>query len=394
MTRSLGFFAAAILTAALLARPGAAQEQEQHKPPRVEGGGAAELPPEALVMPNADLYPQPVLSSEFVDGQSKPFNDESLSYQITIRKDWKWEAVSVRGKGEEADFTAIGLVLGPVADGVPVLLQVGYRIVPREVSPEDYMEVYTEQTGFKIVKDQWGKYSGQSAYDVLARGSISGIDTVARFSLSHDGNRFFLVSGYCPLSAYPKFAKDIGVAIVSFHLLKPTGKPTVEDMVTHDVPDPAVSFTYPKSWTLTPGTNAPKGIAAFDLYNGDEKTGTIGWIRVKIAARSLYPDATANQYVNSFLEEVAASGFAFDNAVFNAPIDPGTKFLPGGRYIIFPVFKDNVVSEARLVVLPSKNAWHVLSLLSPARDRGMVEWMINKRAFEILHNSLEPKDTP
>lgn len=389
MTRPRWFPAAALLTAALLARPGVAQEPP--KPPRVEGGGTAELPAEAKVMPNADLYPKAVLASEFIDAQSKPFDDEALSYQITIRKDWKWEALSIREKGEKSDFTPIGLIRGPMADTVPVILQVGYRIVPREVSPEDFLEAYTEETGFKIVKDQWGKYSGQNAYDVLARGNISGIDTVARFSLSHDGNRFFLVSGYCPLSAYPKFAKDIGVGIVSFHLLKPTGKPSVEDMVTHDVPDPAVSFTYPKSWTLLPGKSPPKGIAAFDLYNGDEKTGTIGWIRVKIAARSLYPDATTDQYVNSFLEEVAASGFRFDNAVFNAPIDPGPKFLPGGKYIVFPVFKDNAVSEARLVVLPSKNAWYVLSLLSPARDRGMVEWMVNKRAFEILHNSLEPK---
>lgn len=368
-----------------------APAQDAPKAPRVQSDRAADLPEEAQVMPNADLYPQNVLSAEFVDAQSKPFDDESLAFQITMRKDWTWEALSVREPAGEKDFTPIASIVGPMADAAPVLLQVSYRIVSREVSPEDFMEAFADETGFKVFKDQWGKYSGLSTYDVLARGSIAGIDAIARFSLSHDGNRFFLVCGYCPVSAYPRFAKDIGVAIVSFRLLKPSGKLSVEDMVTHEMTDPAAAFTYPKSWTLVPGTSAPKGISALDLYNGDDTTGTIGWIRVKAASKSAYPEATAEQYVNSFLEEVAASGFKFDNAVFNAPIDPAPKFVAGGRYIVFPVFKENEVSEARIAVMPSQDTWFVLSLLSPARDRGLQEWMVNKRAFEILHNSLEPK---
>ncbi len=349
------------------------------------------LPAETLVMPTQDIYPQEVLNGEFVSCVSKPFDDPALSFQITSRKTWKWETLSVRVKESDVDFLPIAIVHGPDAGGVAVTLQAGYRIVEREVAVEDYLQAYAEGLGYQILKEQWGTYSDRRVYEILARTDLGGVDCLVRMALSRDHNRFFLVCGFSTASEYLNFAKEIGVALVSFHLLQPSGKQYSEEMIEQRFDAPKLSFLCPKSWLLKPAKNAPEGIAVCDLSHGSEEVGIVGWIRVKIHSRTVYPDFCAPEYLSSFREELADLKYLADVPIFNAPIEPVGKFLQGGRYIIMPATRDGKVSEIRLVILPTKDSWLVLSLLSPPRDRGPVEWMINKRAFEIVRDTLAPE---
>lgn len=349
------------------------------------------LPPETLVMPTRDIFPQEVLNGEFVNNVSKPFDDPTLAFQITARKTWKWETLRVRVKASDVDFLPIAIVHGPDAGGVAVTLQAGYRIVEREVAVEDYLEAYAQGLGYQILKEQWGTYSDRQVYEILARTDFNGVDCLVRMALSRDHNRFFLVCGFSAASEYLNFAKDIGVALVSFHLLQPTGKKYSEEVCEQRLDAPNLSFVYPKSWTAKVAKNAPKGISVCDVSHGNETAGLVGWIRVKAHSRAVYPSGAAPAYLASFREDLADAGFLPDVPIFDAPIAPSGKFLAGGRFLIMPATKDGKVSEVRLVILPTQDAWLVLSLLSPPRDRGPVEWMINKRAFEIVRDTLSPE---
>ncbi len=364
----------------------------QKTPNAAEGQKLPELPADLLVLPTAEIYPQEVLTEEFQDCQTKPFGDESLAFQITVRKSWKWETLTLRSNDSKTRFVPVCYVSGPDAGGIPVAIDASYRTIEREVDMEDYLELCAEDLGYEILKDQWGTFSGRVVYEMLCRAQIRGTDSLVRLALSHDGSRFFLVAGTCPVAGYAQYAKDIGVAVVSFRLLNPTGKAYAEEMALHKMTGAEnASFLYPKTWKLEASTRLSKGIAAFDIRHGTEEASVVGWIRVKVVARSAYPEAGAPEYVFSFFEELNKGGMVFDNPVFDAKVAGGGKFLEGGRYLILPVFAADTVSEARLVVLPTAKAWYVLSLISPTRERGILEWMVNKRAFEIIQDTLIPE---
>ncbi len=391
-----------ILTALALALPGSAQEpakdegttKPSESPNATEGDETMpDLPPETLVMPSKDIYPQEVLSSEFVDHRTVPFDDRALEFTFTCRKTWTWHGLSVPSKEDELDFVPLAFVSGPETAEAPSIIQVGYRLCEREVDLQDYLEAYCELLGYKILKAQWCNYSGRTVYDVLVRTKARGIDSLARLALSRDGQRLFLVSGICASAGYPQLAKEIGVAVVSFELVNPSGKAYCEEMKEHKMTEPVkASFTYPGSWTLKAAAKCPAGIGVVDIRHGDAEVGAIGWIRLKVVDRATYPKVGADENVLALADEMTEQGFVFGKPLFSgAPAVQDGKFLEGGRVLIYPVSKGDIKSEVRLVVVPTKKAWFVLSLLTPQRPSGMMPWMVNKRAYEIVYETLKPE---
>lgn len=377
-----------LLLAVTLAALPVSAEEPAVPPAQPAQAARPPLPPELLVLPTTELHPQAVLDNEFVNFVSKPFDDPLLEFQVTARKAWKWEKIEVRVKESEVDFLPIAMIHGPEAAGIDVTIQAGTRIVEREVAMEDYLQSYAEGLGYRILREQWGTYSDRQVYELLARTDFNGVDCLVRMALSRDHKRYFLVCGFCAASEYANFAKDLGVAVVSFKQLKPTGNPYSEEMVRQALSPTKVAFLFPRSWTAKPAASPPDGMAVCDLTHGSEEKGVAGWIRVKSVSRTTYPKAGAADHLAGLREELGDLGFTTDTAVFDGPVEPAKSFEAGGRFVIFPATRDGRLNEVRAVFLPTRDAWLVLTLLTPAHELGPIEWMINKRAFEIVRDTL------
>ena len=148
-----------------------------------------------------------------------------------------------------------------------------------------------------------------------------------------------------------------------------------------------VRFKYPQSWTLAEAKAAPAGVAAFDLRQGSAATGLVGLIRVKVLSREHFAGATADDLVKSWGAEMTEAGVELGKPAYDADLEPEAGFA-GGCYLLIPARVGGQADEARLLVLSTRDAWVVVSMLGPVRERGAMEWMVVKRAFEVVHDTL------
>ena len=131
----------------------------------------------------------------------------------------------------------------------PLEIDVRMTVLPREIDAGDFAELSTITGGGKVVQRRdWDNTQGCQA-EVIASRDRSGETWLCRTRVVKDGRRLYRVDAASPESVFADLAEECAVPVMSFRLLNPENKISVEDLEVWSVSSgPVASFRYPAAW--------------------------------------------------------------------------------------------------------------------------------------------------
>jgi hypothetical protein len=318
------------------------------------------------------------LGDRFARLESDAGEAHRFRFAITLPRRWQRRAFGTdtsHGAGMLACF-------GP-NDDVPSAVCVNVIESDREVNPADWLEITYAAVGAQILqrRDAFGPQGKVS--DMLVRCVEDNVPTIRRGILVKDGSRMFHVEARAAESAYAEFAEDLFVCLISFELLNPTGELTSEPMI-EEHHDGAVPFTFrcPCSWkTLQVADNGHGRILELTSQQDGR---VVGRMIVEVRARSSGCDLQT--LAAGHADRLRAAGIHFNGAPL-VPIKPPERFQTAAVFAPAAECAGHTF-DSPVLLFEHARGLVLLALLGPTRDESPEWWAINKRAFEIVRDSL------
>ncbi|MBN9673523.1 hypothetical protein [Roseibium aggregatum] len=319
-------------------------------------------------------------------GQFQYKNSIQSLFDFTVRLPDNWTAFPVVDKVpvEQAPVTVLMTAHG--ADEKVEFIVWGV-LLGREINPIDWMDGWLRSQSLRALDIQARKSSYGVLADVLATGSSKDGVTLHRFATIKDGNRLFLLEMRSPATP-TETARHMQTvffgALTGFSLKNPTNERFAEAFAFEQLGGASpLQVAVAGSWQKRVSDNAPDGGAALQLDNSADGTslGTIFIVTSPVAG-----DEAALEEVT--LENLAANGISLvpDSGAFG--IVKGTP-LPS-KLARIDAKRGHLGLEATLLRAGSADVSVSALLLSPARETNFEAWAINRRAFEIVVESLQP----
>lgn len=260
-------------------------------------------------------------------------------------------------------------------------ISIGMCESTRDVAPADWLEIDLDaQPGEILAKRSTGSPFG-TQLEILYRSTADDKDHVSIIRTSKDGARLFRIEAAAPAANYNDVAHEMYSAVNSFRMTDPEPSVCAEPLVPFR--SGILDFQYPESWRSTQSCPA-MGEVCVDLAT--EHDGQIaGTIVLKHWLRS--NDQDAARIVRAYSEACQQKGMhCCGAALVSVPAPPNCRaahiYQPrvtfGGRALEMPT-----------LVFESDHALVLLGLVGPTRDESPEWWAINKRAFEIVRDSLQ-----
>ena len=269
--------------------------------------------------------------------------------------------------------------------------KISIAYVTEEMSPSDWLALYLEQQGEKVLHERHMPQEGGTVPDVLTLGGKAGNERVSRWTVLKDharigGAHFFMLQTSTAASKYnTDMANVFFVAISNFDLLKPNGWAYAEQLRTLVRAVPVkFSTAYPLSWhqVENPASNDHFYQVKFLKSVGDQ---AIGRISLAMAVGQAKKDMLR-------LEEEDRLALAKEeNATFEQP-----HFVAGPTYgslretLTATMSQVNVGSDQlareRSVLIGNIDgtSWLYADFVSPTRQSAPGSWAVSRRAFTIL----------
>ncbi|MEO9775977.1 MAG: hypothetical protein ABJH75_05870 [Roseibium sp.] len=307
-------------------------------------------------------------------------------FDFSIRLPDTWTAYPVADKVPTDQMPLTVLLTSHGSDKTVELLVWG-NLMPREVNPVDWLDGWLRSQSLRALDIQMRKSSYGVLADVLATGTNKGKVTLHRLATFKDGNRLFLLEARAPATP-PETVRQMQTlfsgALTGFRLSNPTHERFAEPFAFQQLDGTKpLQVAVPESWQKTVSQNAPEGGAALQLDNLADGT-SLGTII--IVASSVAGDAPALEKVT--LENLAANGIG---------IVPGSGTFGTVEATPLPsqlarvdAKRGHLDLEMTLLRAGSADVSVSAILLSPARSTNFEAWAINRRAFEIVVESLQP----
>lgn len=315
-----------------------------------------------------------------------PYNNTELAYKILIPKTWESQPI----RAESADLNPntlkpLAIFKGPAKDGTNPFIQIQAVQLVREITAANWLRHYAIATERKLLAIKPISYNfADSVMEFL----IEGHPFTARATASIDGDRLFFLLNLALASSYDTFAEIFGVPVVSFNLQNRSSKTSIENHAPYNVHD-IVRFNCPESWKyhlITEGR--PKGKEAADLFNYDPDGNVCGRMRIKTVEKNVSAGVeteirdTMDEYedgnvsIGSLLEsiEVEIGAYRFDSAVVKA--------------YQADIQGNEIRQEVWIAVIEDPKYYVIVSLLTPFREQGFYVWAINRRAYDIVLETL------
>jgi hypothetical protein len=255
--------------------------------------------------------------------------------------------------------------------------------LPRDASSADWLWIEFQQTDRKILANRTVYTATGWDLDALASHQTSDGRTVSRNGVLKDGDVVFWIEAGASEAAYPSMAQLLWQSVRSLRLLSPTGKRSAENLaeftLTHQFP---IAFQYPVSWELTQ-TEVGETDFLLDLHNR-VKEQSVGRITI---AGELGPSATAAaRLTQTYQDRLSQCDLRVPQLEFH--VTAGTADGPA-----FPVANTRGQSDGRVfdvgaLLFPTHRGCLLLGNLSPTISEAPEWWAINRRAFEIVRDSV------
>jgi hypothetical protein len=262
-------------------------------------------------------------------------------------------------------------------------IQASICTISREVNPGDWLEMDLAQPGFRLLCARHLPTPAGVILDALVKIVDAGESRVHRYSVVRDGDRLFCVEAGSSEARYAEWAERILFCLSSFHLCHSQGRPFAEPILTsaHDA-GVRWSFRHPASWEVLPMATDAGRCKARLLSRGIAEQDT--HLTVEITRR------TTTRAIRRLAEEQAdqwkRSGIHLAGAALIS-LQPPPSFQEAVLFNPSATRNEQSVECVMLLFLHAEVVV-ALTLLGPSRHESPEWWAINKRAFEIVRDSL------
>jgi hypothetical protein len=312
---------------------------------------------------------------EYADPTDKRFN-----YRLAVPK-WCRPAPRLSwGEARPGPFLPVAYFEGIEPHRLEITVYAAQ--LPCEIGAGDCAEIDAEFSGAKVLQRRdWQEADGRQA-EIMAEYQRNGESWIRRTRLAKDGNRAFRIDAAAPKTTFTSVAEEAAVAVMSFQFASPENAGCAESLQAVESEFPVrFSFRYPASWTAERRVD---GNSTYIEMRKRHEHVLVGTLRVEI--HRMQPEMSASRYVRRYAEQLKAEGIFLNGA----PIVPAKS--PRG-FLATHVFapearRDGAAMSVPLVGLEQAEAIALLGLVGPGRDVVPLWWAVNKRAFEIVRDSL------
>lgn len=328
------------------------------------------------------------LQEQFVLVEDIPFGNSQLAYRILIRRDWGFDRIIAESVDlGTTHLKPLAIFAGAPHNGVSPYLQIQALTLVREISAAHWLRHFAEITNRQIIV--FAERSDQFADSVM---SFQVEERVfrGRATALIDGNRLFLLFAFASEEEYTTLAEAFGVSVASFKLRNPSPQRSIELRQQFQIEN-VLHGQYPRSWRSRTPENTPPGKAVLDLYNFDDDGVLNGMMRIKVAEKSLADMSIA---ITQVQQEFIEGNLRLRDRIHSGPLTFPEGRFKNGRIEIFGATLDNpeaLSQELWISVGEADQRWVSVTLLTPNRQERFYAWAINKKAYEIILQSLMPE---
>ncbi len=167
------------------------------------------------LLPSQNLVSPDQIRQDFVRMEFTPLGNTKLKMFFLVPKDWQSKAIKVSKKAllEDRERTIpLVLVTNPKDNA---RIEVSYVRISGKADLKKWALAYLAGNGLKLQEAQPGTFSGRKVFDTLARTPPGDL---VRLTFSQHHDRIIILAGSTSAKAYPKLARTLGIATVSFKM--------------------------------------------------------------------------------------------------------------------------------------------------------------------------------
>ncbi|MFO0588702.1 MAG: hypothetical protein U0441_14225 [Polyangiaceae bacterium] len=288
--------------------------------------------------------------------------------------------VRVPGPIEGAPGQLLSAVDSPAADAeVSVIADE----VPREVNPADWVSDRLASAGHAVIAARRKDGPSGAAGDLLTRVVTASGPHLARTNTVKDGARIFAVTCRAREDRFADLAADYLAVLASFTLLAPERAPLAEPLASFTAIHPAVvGFRHPRSWH---NENERADLDAQDVRLDALHEGRCAG-RIYVQAR-LPGRGQKSRLVTDFVERMRAEGMVLA-ASLDLEDGPAPEGFDRASFAAVPSSREGAPAELRVATFENEAALILVAVRGPSRASSSYWWAVNKRAFDLVVESL------
>lgn len=254
--------------------------------------------------------------------------------------------------------------------------------IPREVSAADFLSVFLDVSRESLIRSRVFRSPVGSIPDFLSSHATIDQRKLIRRNALKDGDRLLVVETAAAENEYLRISETFLIALASFKLENPEQIYSAEAMQTVSLPLLGVQFAIPASWRAQPA----------DLADCRTRSRFIDCIAndsdAEIAVRVLPADAIeSSASPPSHLTTANSSGYG-EGLYMPMPDELRNQCFDTLMALVAESRVNSRTVEHRVAVLSQSASSVLVSLTGPARRGGGMRWAINKRAFELVVESI------
>ncbi|MCB9872667.1 MAG: hypothetical protein H6821_00685 [Planctomycetaceae bacterium] len=307
-----------------------------------------------------------------------PESDAQESLDLAVPKD----CVALPSAGLPADaglFAPLALFVSTAERTLQVSIH--DSVLPREISAGDLAEVDAGYRDATLIERR--DLSTHEA-EIITSFTQAGQPWVGRSKVIISGNRVFRAEAAAPRDCDPSTAEDCAKAVLSFKLPKADNTSSAEPLSDWEfrTPAPGGGFYYPASWSIA--VDSTHGNSASCILENIAESECVG--RINVIVRSTSTNATPSQCVQEFAAELMDTGIILSGAPL-VPTEPPPGFAAASVYL--PRAQEHGQERAAgAILLEHPTVIALIGIWGRGKKDSPLWWAINKRAFEIVRDSL------
>jgi hypothetical protein len=345
--------------------------------------------------------PENFLAQTKLATEKEPYNDDYLSYEIRIPKDW---TDNISRSSAQITDTPIALsktvpdiiarYVGPPVNFRRSYVTIEGQGVDHEISMKDWFVNFIIRKGFAL--NAMTEVSAQEARALYVH--VEAEDTYAVLArVMVNGPRVVIVRHYLPQENYEQ-EKELQAHIVNSFRLTDGRNERIEKQIVQGFLDQSY-FNYPVSWNLKERSTLTIERMSALLYQTKEieddqnfrekiEVTLDGHIRVNVISRLL--GTTTAQEITKFRDGFKIPGYKIGALIGDVPHKFHESILKGRvqSYKLVPEKSGMKDYELAVGVLEGANYYYITSLVTPGREQDFYNWAKNMEAFRIVNESM------
>jgi len=310
-----------------------------------------------------------------------------IQFQIAVPHDWGVVPVKPSIPDLENPITIMGRLKVNSSDKADIA--VWSVFLPHEIHPADWLESWVNSQDYTVLDSRIAHTAFGLVSDLIATRTISSHPCLCRLTAIKDADRIILLVARVTTQhpdEFTPFQESFLMAVQTLKLLNPTKQKFAEafDWVTFDLPS-QIRFLMPHSWQPARMSDVPDG-----------GTGTV--------FKNILQDVVLGSIFVVSASQTFGKSIDIENILVSKVKNNDFVIKPNSYKIISETMQRYdlkvIISQQRLskdnknyVLTSARYEYYdeslVLMLLSPDKVTHFEAWAINRRAFEILVNSVE-----